>query len=143
MRWDHYQLLVNRQAFEPRLAVSRYFPSANIIVHVSYDRVFQTPSFENILLSGSTAIESLNPQDFLRLAVEPSQGSYYEAGFSKSFLGKLRLDGNAFRHDVNNFADDDQIQNTTISFPISFRKAVIYGAEGKVDLPNWHKFSGS
>jgi hypothetical protein len=142
VRWDHYQLLVNRQAFQPRLAVSRYFPSANLVLHVSYDRIFQTPSFENILLSSSTIIESLDPQDFLRLAVQPSQGNYYEAGFSKSFLGKLRLDGSAFRRDMNNYADDDQIQNTTISFPIAFRKAVIYGAEGKIDVPDWNKFSG-
>lgn len=142
LRWDHYQLLVNRQAFEPRLAVSRYFPSANLVLHVSYDRIFQTPSFENILLSSSAAIETLDPQNFLRLAVEPSQGNYYEAGFSKSFFKKLRLDGNAFRRDVNNYSDDDQIQNTTISFPIAFRKAVIYGAEAKIDLPVWNRFSG-
>jgi outer membrane cobalamin receptor len=142
LRWDHYQLLVNRQAVEPRLAASRYFRSADIVVHVSYDRIFQTPSFENILLSGSTAIQSLDSQNFLRLAVKPSQGNYYEAGFSKSFLGKLRLDGNVFRRDVKNYADDDQIQNTTVSFPIAFRKAEIYGAEGKIDLPNWNKFSG-
>jgi hypothetical protein len=142
VRWDHYQLLVNRQAIEPRLAASRYFPSANLVLHVSYDRIFQTPSFENILLSSSAAIESLAPQNFLRLAVRPSQGSYYETGFSKSFLGRLRLDGNVFRRDVNNFADDDQIQNTSISFPIAFRKAETYGAEAKIDVPVWNKFSG-
>ncbi len=27
LRWDHYQLIVNEQAFQPRIAVSRYFPS--------------------------------------------------------------------------------------------------------------------
>jgi hypothetical protein len=43
---------------------------------------------------------------------------------------------------VNNYADDDQIENTTISFPIAFQKAIIYGAEGKIDLPLWGKFSG-
>jgi hypothetical protein len=43
---------------------------------------------------------------------------------------------------VNNFADDDQLLNTAVSFPIAFRKAVIYGAEGKLDLPNWRGFSG-
>jgi len=26
--------------------------------------------------------------------------------------------------------------------PIAFRKAIIYGAEGKLDVPDWHKFSG-
>ena len=41
-----------------------------------------------------------------------------------------------------NYADDDQIENTTISFPIAFQKAVIYGAEAKIDLPDWHRFSG-
>jgi hypothetical protein len=43
---------------------------------------------------------------------------------------------------VNNYADDDQINNSTISFPISFRKSVIYGAEGKIEIPEWHHLSG-
>jgi TonB-dependent Receptor Plug Domain len=141
LRWDHYQLIVNRQAVQPRLAISRYFPSLGLIAHFSYDRVFQTPSFENLLLSSSFEVESINP-DFLRLPVEPSQGNYYEAGASKSFRNNLRLDVNYYLRNVNNYADDDQIQNTTISFPISFRKAIIYGAEAKIEVPNWHGLSG-
>ena len=96
LRWDHYQLVVNQQAVDPRLAVSRYFPSIGLIAHFSYDRVFQTPSFGNILLSSSPEVLSINP-DFLRLPVEPSQGNYYEAGLSKVFGGKLRLDVNYYR----------------------------------------------
>ena len=142
LRWDHYQLVVNREAFSPRVAVSRYFPSAGVVAHFSYDRVFQTPSFENILLSSSPAIGSIDPGNFLRLPVEPSQGNYYEAGVAKVFGGKLRVDANYFRRDVNNYADDDQIANTTISFPIAFRRSVIYGAEAKVELTEWRKFSG-
>ena len=141
LRWDHYQLILNRQAVDPRFAISRYFPSANLIVHFSYDRVFQTPSFENILLSSSTAATMLNPVS-LQLPVEPSEGNYYEAGVTKVFFDKLRLDANYFRRLVSNFADDDQIDNTTISFPIAFRNAIIYGAEGKLDLPDWKGFSG-
>lgn len=141
LRWDHYQVLLNRQAWQPRLAISRYFPSANVIVHFSYDRVFQTPSFENLLLSSSTAATTLDPVS-LQLPVEPSEGNYYEAGLTKVFFNRIRFDTNYFRRSVNNFADDDQINNTTISFPIAFRKAIIYGAEGKLDLPEWRKFSG-
>jgi hypothetical protein len=141
LRWDHYQLLLNRQAVDPRFAISHYFPSANVVVHFSYDRVFQTPSFENILLSSSTAVESIDPKSFLRL-VEPSEGNYYEAGLTKAFDGKFKLDANYFRRLVSNYADDDQIQNTAISFPIAFRKSIIYGAEAKLDLPDWHRFSG-
>ncbi len=55
---------------------------------------------------------------------------------------KFRLDANYFRRLLNNYADDDQIENTTVSFPIAFRKAVIYGAEAKIDLPDWNGFSG-
>jgi hypothetical protein len=142
LRWDHYQLLLNRQAVDPRFSISRNFPSANLLVHFSYDRVFQTPSSENILLSSSLAIESLDPSSFLRLPVEPSEGNYYEAGLTKVFRGKVRLDTNVYRRLVSNYADDDQIDNTTISFPISFQKSVIYGGEAKLDVPDWHRFSG-
>ena len=141
LRWDHYQLILNRQAVDPRFSISRYFPSAGLVLHFSYDRVFQTPSFENILLSSSTAAAGLDTIS-LQLPVEPSEGNYYEAGLTKAFFGKLRLDANYFRRLVNNYADDDQIDNTTISYPIAFRKAVIYGAEAKIAVPDWHHFSG-
>ena len=61
---------------------------------------------------------------------------------TKVFAGKVRLDANYFRRLVSNYADDDQIDNTTISFPIAFRKSIIYGAEAKLDLPDWRRFSG-
>jgi len=141
LRWDHYQLVVNQNAFSPRISVARYFPSADLIVHASYDRVFQTPSFENILLASSLQVTVLNP-NVLRLPVEPSHGNYFEFGATKSFLNQFRFDANYFRRYVNNFADDDQILNTAVSFPIAFRKAIIYGAEGKIELPNWNRFSG-
>jgi len=56
--------------------------------------------------------------------------------------GKVKLDANLFRRNVGNFADDDQIENTSISFPISFRRAGIYGAEAKLDVPDWNGLSG-
>jgi hypothetical protein len=141
LRWDHYQLLLNDQAVSPRLAISHYFPSADLVVHFSYDRVFQTPSFENILLSSSTAAAGLDTIS-QQLPVRPSVGNYYEAGLTKVFLSKFKVTANYFRRDVNNYADDDQIDNTTISYPIAFSKAIIYGAEATVDLPPAHGFSG-
>jgi hypothetical protein len=141
LRWDHYQLLVNHQAVSPRVAVSRYFRPAGVVVHFSYDRVFQTPSFENILLSSSTAAAGLDTIS-VQLPVEPSVGNYYEVGLTKVFFDKVRLDANYFRRLVNNYADDDQIDNTTISYPIAFRKAIIYGAEAKLELPLYRNFSG-
>ena len=89
LRWDHYQLLLNQNAVSPRFAISRYFPSASLIVHASYDRIFQTPSFENLLLSSSNQVQSFEPT-VLRLPVEPSHGNYFELGASKSFANQVR-----------------------------------------------------
>ncbi len=142
LRWDHYQLLLNRMALEPRVSISRYFSSANLVMHFSYDRIFQTPSSENILLSSSNDVESIDPENFFRLPVEPSQGDYFEGGLTKAFLGRIKFDANYFRRVADNFADDDQIENTTVSFPIAFRKGIIYGAEGKLEIPDWNRWSG-
>jgi hypothetical protein len=141
LRWDHYQLLVNQNAVSPRLSVAYYFPKLGMVAHVSYDRIFQTPSFENILISSSPAVTSLNPL-VLRLPVLPSHGNYYEVGLTKEFFGQLRFDANVFDRRVNNYADDDQLLSTAVSFPIAFAKAYIYGAEGKLEVPQWKHFNG-
>jgi hypothetical protein len=143
LRWDHYQLEVNQNAVSPRLAVSRYFPTVGLNIHASYDRIFQTPSFENVLLASSPAAEAIdNSVPALQLPVQPSHGDYYELGATKAFFGKLRLDANMFRRRVNNYADDSQILSTGISFPIAFDHAILYGAEGKLQLLQWKGFSG-
>jgi hypothetical protein len=142
LRWDHYQLLLNQQSMQPRLAISHYFQKQDAVVHFSYDRIFQTPSFENILLSSSPTVASIDPTGFLNLPVQPSRGDYYEAGLTKVLFGRLRIGSNYFRRIAGNYSDDSQIFNTAISFPISFRKAILYGAEGKIEVPEWHNFSG-
>ncbi|MGD1090298.1 MAG: carboxypeptidase regulatory-like domain-containing protein [Verrucomicrobiota bacterium] len=143
LRWDHYQLLLNQNAVSPRLAVSRYFASAGINVHFSYDRIFQTPSFENILLASSPAAEAIDTSiPAVQLPVQPSHGNYYDVGAPQAFLGKLRFDGNVFRRQVSNYADDSQILSTGISFPIAFDHAILYGAEAKLEVQQWGRFSG-
>lgn len=141
LRWDHYQLVLNQHAISPRFSVSRYFPSSGIVVHASYDRAFQTSSFENILISSSSEVTSLNPS-VLRLPVQPSRGDYFEGGMSKAFFGQFRFDANVFRRAVRNYADDDQLINTAVSYPIAFDKSIIYGAEGKIEIPHWGHLSG-
>lgn len=143
LRWDHYQLLLNQNAVSPRVAISRYFPAVGLNLHGSYDRIFQTPSFENILLSSSPAAESLDTSvPAVLLPVQPSHGNYYELGLTQALFNRLRVDANIFRRDVDNFADDSQVLSTGISFPIAFRKAILYGAEGKLEIQEWRGFSG-
>ena len=141
LRWDHYQLLSNQSAFSPRVSVGRYVPSLNMVLHASLDRVFQTPSFENILITSSHWINQIDPS-VLHLPVQPSKGTYYEGGMTEGFKGRMSVDVNVYRRDVRNFADDDQLLNTGVSYPIAFDKAVIYGGEAKLTLVRLGKLSG-
>jgi outer membrane cobalamin receptor len=119
LRLDHYGLVVNESAWSPRIGVAHYLKSQNLLIHGSYDRVFQTPAVENLLLASSPLLDSLSPV-VVRLPVRPARANYYEAGFTKSLFGKMRIDGNAFRRDFRNYSDDDVLLDTGVSFPIAF-----------------------
>jgi len=141
LRFDHYGFVVNESAWSPRLGVSRFISSLNLLVHASYDRVFQTPAMENLLLASSPELNSISTL-VARLPVRPARANYYEVGFTKSFAGKLRVDGNVFRRDFRNYSDDDVLLDTGISFPIAFSSAEIHGEEIQIAVPRWGRFSG-
>jgi outer membrane cobalamin receptor len=141
LRWDRYQLLVTDTAFSPRLGVAYYWRGAGLVLRASYDRAFETPAIENLLLASSHAAQTLTPET-TGLAVPPSRGNFYQAGFGKSLWGKLRLDANYFAREIRNFSDDDLLLNTGVSFPIAFASAAIHGVEAKLEVPRWGRFSG-
>jgi hypothetical protein len=141
LRFDHYGFVVHESAWSPRVGVSRYVPSWNLLLHASYDRVFQTPAMENLLLASSPQLDSIDPI-VVRLPVQPARANYYEGGFTKAFFGKWRLDANVFRRDFHNYSDDDVLLDTGVSFPIAFAKARIFGEEVRVEVPQWGRFSG-
>jgi len=141
LRFDHYDLLVNKTGWSPRLGLAYYWPKAKINFHASYDRVFQTPAFENLLVSSSPAVSSLDPL-VLRLPVQPARGNYYEAGFGSALFGHIRFTGNFFWRRYHDYPDDDLLLNTGVGFPITFALANIYGEEAKLDIPRWGKLSG-
>ena len=141
IRFDHYHLLVDQVAWSPRVGIAYYLPKLKINLHASYDRVFQTPPFENLLVSSSPSVTSLDPL-ILRLPVQPARANYYEAGFGAALFGHMRLTGNFFWRRYHNYPDDDLLLNTGVSFPITFALANIYGEEAKIEIPRWGKLSG-
>ena len=141
LRFDYYAFVVHESAWSPRLGVSRYVPALNLLLHASYDRVFQTPALENLLLASSPEVDSLNPI-VLRLPVLPARANFYEIGVTKSFWGSLRLNANVFRRDFRNYSDDDVLLDTGVSFPIAFANAQITGEELRIEVPHWGRFSG-
>jgi Carboxypeptidase regulatory-like domain len=141
LRYDEYHFVVHQAAWSPRVSVSHYFDSAGLLVHVSYDRIFQTPAVENLLLASSPQLTQVSPL-VLRLPIEPSRGDYYEIGATRAFWGNLRIDANVFRRNFKNYSDDDTLLDTGVSFPIADAAAWIEGIEGKLEIPNWGRFSG-
>ncbi|MBM3773702.1 MAG: TonB-dependent receptor [Acidobacteria bacterium] len=141
LRWDRYQLVVRENFLSPRLGAAWHLPPAGLVLRASYDRAVTIPAIENLLLASSPAAQRLTDET-TGLPLRPSRGSFYEAGFSKSLFGKLRLDAAHFRRNVRHFADDDVFLNTGVSFPISFERASIHGFEAKLEAPRLGRWSG-
>src|SRR5262249_5385809 len=140
LRWDHYSLVVQEQAVSPRVGVA-WSPRADLVLRASYDRAFQTPAIENLLLASSPTLDSLNDA-VVRLPVRPSLGHFFEVGLSKRLFSVARVDVTQYRRRMSNFADDDVLLNTGVSFPIAFDHGEIHGTELKLEIPRWGAWSG-
>ena len=141
VRFDHYKLIADETAWSPRLGAAYAFRKAGLVLRASYDRVFQVPAIENILLASTDLAEQLGGG--VSLPLKPARGNFVEAGFSKSIFSKLRLDATWYRRRLENFADDSLLLNTGVSFPIAFKSGEVHGYEVKLEMPRWGRFSGS
>ena len=142
IRWDRYKLMVEESAWSPRIAVARAFTQHGLVVRGSYDRIFQTPASENLLLASSDHTDELG-EEVVRLPVPPSRGHFAEAGLSKLLFNRARIDVNAFVRRLENFGDDDVVLNTGVSIPIAFRRATVGGMEVKLDVRDAGPWSAS
>ena len=133
LRWDRYRLVTRESGISPRLALAYFLAPARLILRASYDRAFEVPAIENLLLASRPG----------GTPVPVSHGDFYQAGFAKSLLGRLRLDANWFTRRIRNFGDDSLLLNTGVSFPIAFSRARITGFEASLALPKWGRFSGT
>lgn len=123
-------------------SASRGGGRADLVLRASYDRAFQTPAIENLLLASSAALDTLR-DTVVRLPVPPSFGHFFEAGISKRLFSKARVDVTQFSRHMTNVAADDLLLNTGVSFPVAFERADIRGTEIKLDVPRWGRWSGS
>jgi outer membrane receptor protein involved in Fe transport len=140
LRWDRYDFVVQESALSPRFGVA-WAAADDVVLRASYDRVFQTPAVENLLLASSPDVDEVNPES-VRLPVEPSRGHFFEAGITTALGGVGRLDVTGYRRTFVNFADDDVFLNTGVSFPVAFAAADIAGLDAKLTLPTWRRTGG-
>ena len=140
LRYDHYSLRVADSAWSPRLGVAWFVPKLGVVLRASYDRIFGTPAVENLLLSTSAQVRTLNP-NVAQLPLRPSRGDYYEVGATKELFRTGRISANYYRREIRKVADDDTLLNTGVSFPVALHSASIYGAESQLAFPQWGAFS--
>ncbi len=140
VRFDRYSLLVEDNAISPRVALSYYVPAAALQLRASYDRVFQPPPIENLLLSSAAPTLGLDAVEDA-LPVPASRANFFEIGLRKPLANVLRLDVSRYWRAFRNSIDDDVFLNTGLSFPITFASARIAGTEARLEMPRWRGWS--
>ena len=140
VRWDTYRLVVAEHALSPRVSAAWSWPQRGVVLRAAYDRAFQTPAFENLLLASSAQVSVLS-DSVLRIPVRPSRGHFLESGLAMTIRGQWRIEGTVFNRRMDHFADDDVLLNTGISIPITFRQARVRGLELTLDAPRWRRLS--
>ena len=143
VRYDNYDFLIEDDAVSPRVGLSYWIPRVDLQLRASYDRVFQPPPIENLLLS--SAADRLGSLEGVEesVPVPASRGNFFEVGLRKPFFDAFRVDVTHYWRTFRNMIDDDVFLNTGLSFPITFDTARVQGTEVRLDMPSWRWFSSS
>jgi hypothetical protein len=135
LRYDDNHLFLTENDLEPRIGAAYYIEATKTVLRASFDRMFITPEYENILLSSSAAAASITPPDVQQdhnlgngqLFNVSERHDAYNYGIQQG-LGKwLRVDLSYWKRQVKNAADQDQFFNTGIVFPLNFARGELSG----------------
>jgi hypothetical protein len=147
LRFDDYKLLVHRHEFSPRVGIAYLIPGSQTVLRASYNRLFQPPPAENLLLANSPEAAQLSPLAVTTglLGVKPilpDEEHVFEVGVQQQVTSHARLTISAYNKQIRNFADKDQFFDTGVIFPISIFAGRVSGVEARLDTSEWRGFSG-
>jgi hypothetical protein len=138
LRYDNYKLIIQEDAFSPRIGVAYFIPRTQTTLRASYNRIFQTPPVENLLLaSSSEAACALAPRGLAGSgghAADPADKQHvYEVGAQQALSRFLRLNLTVYQKRITNFGDKDQFFDTGIIFPITISSGRVTGEELRLE----------
>ncbi|MFL6214051.1 MAG: TonB-dependent receptor [Blastocatellia bacterium] len=147
LRFDDYRLIISDHAFSPRIGIAYSIPRTQTVIRASYNRLFQPPPAENLLLASSAQAAQLSPLAVTtgELGVKPilpDKEHVFEIGVQQQMSKYARLTVSAYNKQVRNFSDKDQFFDTGIIFPISIFAGRVNGVEARVDTAEWRGLSG-
>ncbi len=145
VRFEHSNLPATDNQLSPRSGIAYYIPRTGTTLRASFNRLFQPPQIENLLLSDSEEARVLSPfaaggEGGARVRAE--RVSAYEVGATQNIAGVARLDVAYWRRDFRNFDDPNTFFNTTIVFPNSVAKGFARGTDVRLDILERRGFSG-
>jgi len=149
LRFDDYRFLVTGHQLQPRLGLAFHVRETNTVLRASYNRNYQTPPNENLLLSNSDEASVLVPANIREtlggalIRIRPERQNVYEVGLQQSLSAHLSLDASYYHKDSRDQQDNDNFFNTGIIFPTSLQKIRINGAELRAIVLPIRGFSGS
>ena len=146
-RYDHYKLLISDHAISPRLGIAYYVPKTKTTFRASYNRLFQPPPAENLLLASSAEASLISPIAVLRgiTAVEPilpDKEHAFEGGMQQLLSNYFRLNLTVYQKRIQNFSDKDQFFETGVIFPIAISSGRVTGEEVRLESTDIHGFHG-
>ena len=147
LRFDDYRLLIRKHEFSPRVGLAYLIPRTRTVLRLSYNRLFQPPPAENLLLASSVEAARLSPLAVTggQLGVQPIQPDtehVFEAGIQQQLSKYMRLTVSAYNKQIRNFSDKDQFFDTGVIFPISIFAGRVNGIEARLDTSEWRGLSG-
>jgi outer membrane receptor protein involved in Fe transport len=114
-----------------------YIRPSGTVFRASYNRNYQTPPNENLLLS------SLSPLGDFVAPIRPQRENVYEAGMQQALPSGALLNLSVYHKDSLDQQDNNNFFNTGIIFPIALARIRVNGAEARLNLPAVGGFSGS
>lgn len=147
LRFDDYRLLIREREFSPRVGLAYLIPVTRTVLRLSYNRLFQPPPAENLLLASSVEAARLSPLAVTsgQLGVKPilpDTEHVFEAGVQQQISKYMRLTVSAYNKQIRNFSDKDQFFDTGVIFPISIFAGRVNGLEARLDTSEWRGLSG-
>ncbi len=147
LRWDRYSLLLTENKVSPRVGLAFLVPRSRTVLRASYNRLFQPPPIENILLASSEMAAAVSPLSALHgerglELIRPDKQHVLEGGLQQQLGPWFRFDFAAYHKIIRNSADKDQFFDTGIIFPISIFAGRVTGFETRLDTQEVHGWRG-
>ena len=149
LRHDTYHFLVEGSQIQPRLGVAYRLPGSIGVVRASYNRNYQTPPNENLLLSASDEAGRLAPASVTEALgsahrpILPERQNVYEAGYQRALGRAATVDVSAYRKTSRDQQDNNNFFDTGIIFPTTLAGIVVEGAELRLTMAARRGLSGT